>query len=99
MNEYETVGGMLRSSQDGARVSLTIKGLMLQIIPIVLLATHLFGIEGVDEGMLTTMIDVMTNLISVGIEFVSLMMIAWGLIRKVLPTAQNLEDEFGGEIG
>lgn len=73
---------LLASSADQERFSLTLKGVLLGIIPVIILATNAFG-GSVDETDLTSLINSIVNLASVGLALVSASMTVYGAGRKV----------------
>lgn len=73
---------VLRSSQDPERLSLTIKGLLVQLVPVMVLALQAFGISTI-EADLVAIIESVTQLIAIGASAIGLLMTTWGMIRKV----------------
>lgn len=76
---------ILQSSQDPKQFSMTIVGVLLSFVPAVIYLSRAFGLEGVDETFLTTLIDLIGQFVQQGVALISLIMIAWGLLRKVIP--------------
>lgn len=74
---------IIQSSKDPAKVSLTVRGVLLQIVPVVLVFSKLYGIESLDETVLTALAESITEIVAAVLSLVSVIMIAWGLIRKV----------------
>lgn len=68
---------LFTSSIDPNKISLTIKGLMLALLPALIYVT------GVDEAQLTPLIDALVYVINVSVSLVSAWMIFYGLARKV----------------
>lgn len=83
---------ILQSSRNPQTLSLTIRGLLLQFIPLVLVIAQVAGWQNVDENTLTTLVESITLLVAGLLQLVSTFMIAWGLFRKLLPTAQELDE-------
>lgn len=73
---------ILRSSQDPRALSLTVRGILMQLVPVILLAMQAFGI-GLIEGDVVAIIENITQLVAVVLTVVGLLMTAWGLIRKM----------------
>lgn len=73
----------LGSSSDGEKIALTVKGLLVGIIPIVIAISGTFGVN-LDLTELNTLVDSVVNvIISVSLA-VSAVMTAFGLARKVV---------------
>lgn len=78
---------LLQSSRDPRKVSLTVKGVLLQIVPVVLIFTgNITGFEAVTEDSLNALIDAATQSLALGIELISMLMVTWGMLRKMLPS-------------
>lgn len=73
---------VLRSSQDPEKLSLTIKGLLVQFVPVMVLALQAFGI-GAIEADLVAIIEAVTQLIAIISSVAGLTMTIWGMIRKM----------------
>jgi hypothetical protein len=78
--------GVVTSTKDPTKLSLTVKGLMLQIVPFILLGVGIAGGATVGlEGQLNQIVENASKGVALAVELVSLLMVTWGLIRKVLP--------------
>jgi hypothetical protein len=74
------------SSRDSNKISLTFKGLLLQAVPVILVLTSsLAGFENWDETTLVSLINATSSFVALAVEAVSLLMVVWGLLRKLLP--------------
>lgn len=76
---------LVKSSVNAQRISLTVKGILIGIIPVVMTIAHLANIK-VESADLTTLIDAMANLIIVLGSLVSIIAMIWGVIRKIFTT-------------
>lgn len=74
---------IILSSKDPAKVSLTLRGILLQVVPVILVVSKLYGIETLDESALTALAEVITEIVAGVLSLVSVVMIAWGLVRKI----------------
>ncbi len=74
---------IIQSSKDPAKVSLTVRGILLQIVPVILIVAKLYGIESLDENVLTALAEAITTVVAAALSLVSVLMITWGLVRKV----------------
>lgn len=80
---------LVTSSADPARVSLTVRGALLALVPTVLgivSAACGFGIIclGVDEPLLNQIIESIAALIQGVLAVVAALWVVWGLIRKIV---------------
>ena len=73
---------LLASSRDGAKLSLTVKGLFIQLVPVIMLVLQAKGIS-VIESDITAIIEAATQLIALAVTFVGMVMSTWGLVRKL----------------
>lgn len=85
MNKYP---GMLGSSVDATKLALTVKGILVGILPVALIVSKSFGLE-LDGTELNTIIDAIENLIITVGSVVSLAMTVVGLIRKLIVKFKN----------
>lgn len=76
------VAGALVSSKDATKLSLTVRGLLLQLVPVVMLVAQAKGI-GVVETDLVAIIEGVTAIVAMVISAVGLIMTVWGLVRKL----------------
>lgn len=90
-NVNKAVGSVLVSSRDATKLSLTVRGLLLQLVPVVMLLAQAYGI-GLVEADLVAIIEGVTAIVAMGISLVGLLMTTWGLIRKMFNPADF--DEF-----
>lgn len=74
---------IFQSSVDPNELALTIKGLLVGLVPILMLLVGLNHIS-VGQDQVSGIIDALSNIV-IGIgSVVSSVMVAWGLIRKLL---------------
>lgn len=86
MSENEPQGLIsqaLRSSADPKKLSLTVKNALLALVPIIIAALKFYGLEGIDESMITNVIDAIASTVQAGAAFVASVGMAYGLIRKI----------------
>lgn len=77
------------SSVNPEQLALTIKGLLVGLIPAILLIAKLKGIE-LAAGDLQAGVDAIVNVIIAGGAFVSAVLTVWGLLRKAYYFFKNL---------
>lgn len=80
---------IIRSSQDPTKLSLTVKGIMLSFVPFIIFVSRTYGLEGVDESFVTQVIEMISLAIQQGLALISVLVMTWGLIRKVLIPGPN----------
>jgi uncharacterized membrane protein len=80
---------LIQSSQDPTKVSLTVRGALLGLVPMFLFVSQHFGFQGVDETLLVEVIELITNIVSAALAIISTVVMLWGLVRKVIPPAEN----------
>lgn len=85
---------IITSSRNPQAVSLTVRGLLLQLVPLVMITAQLAGWQQVDENTLTDAVEAITLMVAAALQLVSTFMVGWGLLRKLLPTKEQLEAEF-----
>jgi len=76
---------LIKSSADADRISLTVKGSLLSIIPIAIFVFKAFNIE-VGSDQLNLVTDSIVALIGIFAALVSSVQIAVGMIRKIWTT-------------
>jgi len=73
------------SSKDPARISLTVRGILVGVVPFIIAGAGLADINvGPDE--LNGIVDSIIFLIQAFLTFVAASMTVWGLVRKLLNT-------------
>ena len=77
------IPSFLKSSVDPEKLGLTVKGILIGVVPVILLVS---GLAGADLGQsdFNELIEALVNLVVAGATTVSALMVAWGLIRKIL---------------
>jgi hypothetical protein len=83
---------LVQSSADPARISLTVRGALLALVPTILgivSAACGFGVVclGVDEPTLNQFIEAIVAIIQAVLALVAAFWLIWGLIRKIVITA------------
>lgn len=95
MKIFKNVWAWLRwSSADPARMSLTVRGILIGIIPTVLYIASMacgFGVVclGVDEPLLNQFAESVAAAVQAFFTLVAAVMVVIGFIRKVILTAQG----------
>lgn len=74
----------LQSSKSPEQVSLTIKGFLLGLVPVIVILTKVFQID-IAEAQINEIIDTLGNTIIVVWTAVSGVITLYGLIRKLFP--------------
>lgn len=69
---------LLTSSSDPTALSLTVKGVLVAILPVALVVT------GVSESDANALIESIVDIVFYGATLFSLVMTAYGLVRKVI---------------
>lgn len=87
---------VLMSSQDPSKVSLTVRGLLVTLVPVILIAAQYFGLGMLAESDVLAIIDGVTKIIAAALTLVGLVMTTWGLIRKMF-NPQDLKDFESGD--
>jgi len=78
------------SSQDATRLSLTVKGLLLQLVPVIIMLAQAYGISTIGESDVVAIIEGLSQIAAMAISLVGLVMTVWGLVRKLFnPAAFN----------
>lgn len=80
----EIVNLIVQSSIDPKKVSLTVRGALIGLVPVIIGIVKFYGVEGVDENVLTQIIDGIATVTQSFLSLVSVVMMTWGMIRKVL---------------
>lgn len=73
------------SSQDPAEVSLTIKGALVGLLPVLMIVAGVAHIN-VGQDTLSTIFDSVAGLVQAGLTIVAAGMTAYGLLRKLWTT-------------
>jgi len=73
---------VLMSSQDPEKLSLTIKGLLVQLVPVIILVLQAFGIASV-EADIVAIIESVAVMVAIVFSFIGLLMSTWGMVRKM----------------
>ena len=74
---------LLVSSKDPEKLSLTIKGILVGILPVL---SAVFGLANVQLGDLTPIVDAIAAAVQTFIAFVAAAIALYGLVRKVILT-------------
>lgn len=76
---------LFASSVNSDEVSLTVKSALGYAAGLGIILAGAFGATNVDQELVSQLIDVLTQIVGVFMQLVSLVGVAWGLIRKFLP--------------
>lgn len=68
---------LITSSSDPKKLSLSVKGFLMALVPIIMFAT------GLSEMDVNAMIDVVTRIVFLGSSLVASVQILYGMLRKV----------------
>ena len=77
------LGQVFTSSSDPKELGMMVKGLLMSAVPVIVILSKQFGIEGLDSNILTESVDVISNATIAVTAAVSSVMIAFGFLRKV----------------
>ena len=93
---------LVLSSSDAAKLSLSVKGILLGIIPILITVTGITGIQIPNAETLTAVVELVGTFIQVALGIVSLVVTLIGVVRKILSTLQGtnavLEARASGDL-
>ena len=76
----ELMNWFVRSSADPAKLALTVRGLLVSIVPIIMI------FSGLSEAEINPAIDAVVTLIEYGFMTVAAAMTLWGFLRKLAHT-------------
>jgi hypothetical protein len=74
--------GVLSSSVDPQSLSMTVKGVLLGIMPVIIMILNLRGIE-MDNETVDLIVDTIVNIVFFGGSIVASVMALWGAVRKI----------------
>lgn len=74
--------GFLSSSVDPQSLSLTVKGVLVGIVPTVIFLAPILGLD-VDAGELNSLVDSVEQFVFWGATGVSVCATFWGILRKI----------------
>lgn len=80
MSTLETV---LQSSKNPSKLSLTVKGLLVTLIPVFVTIGTAIGTDVITVEYLESLIELISQIINSVTLLTGLLMTAWGLIRKL----------------
>lgn len=83
-NVGEMVGEALESSKGDGSLSSTVKYTMLMAVPIAIAGLRAFGVDGIDEGLLTDTIDSIAATVQAATALISIAGTTLGLLRKIV---------------
>lgn len=75
---------LLQSSQDPTKLSLTVRGILVTLVPAIIVTLQIFGIGMVQGSDLIAIIEGITAIIAAALTLVGLVMTTWGMVRKLL---------------
>lgn len=78
----------VKSSENPAKVALTVKGILTGAVPLILVVTHTFGLSGAlgDQEGLQSIIEVIGEIITWALGIPAILMAGYGLYRKLRNT-------------
>lgn len=83
INKY--IDWLVNSSKNPENLSLTIKGLLVAVLPMLIILSKMLGFE-TSEGDMKAMIDMIESIIILGLGIVSSAMTIYGFGRKIYLT-------------
>jgi len=83
---------LILSSADAQKLSLSVKGVLLGIVPILIAVTGVAGIQIPNAETLTSIIDLVATFLQVALGIVASVITAIGLIRKIITTFQGTNE-------
>lgn len=83
MNKY--IDWLTISSKNPDKIALTIKGLLIGVLPVLLILTKMLGLQ-IGEDATREVIDGIGLIITYGFGIISGMMTIYGLVRKIYRT-------------
>lgn len=86
---------LLQSSQDPAKLSLTVRGILVTLVPVILITAQYFGLGMLQENDVIAIIEGITTIIAAALTLVGLVMTTWGMIRKLFNQQDFSEFESG----
>lgn len=95
MNTLKTIGRFIfKSSADPRNMSLTVKSLLLGLIPFImqtygLVCTLGLSCHGFDATLLETIADLAGQLVYYGLSFIAVAGSIYGLVRKIVLTMEG----------
>lgn len=79
---------VLISSKDPTKVSLTVKGALLSIVPIFIALSNLTSLK-LESEQLTLIVEIVAQFIQAIFGAVSLIVTAYGLVRKIIASLKG----------
>lgn len=83
---------VLMSSSDPTKISLTIRGLLVTLVPVILIVAQHFGLGLLAESDVLVIIESLTKIIASILTLIGLFMTTWGMIRKLI-AYEDLDDD------
>lgn len=84
---------ILQSSADPTKLALTVRGLLVGIIPTVIALAPFFGIDPVFvQDWIGQFADAAEKIVFLVFSLVAAVMVAWGLFRKIILTLKSRYD-------
>jgi predicted histidine transporter YuiF (NhaC family) len=91
------LGSILLSSQDPTKLSLTVRGLLITLVPVILIAAQAFGLGMLAESDVVAIIEGITAIIATVLTLIGMVMTVVGLIRKMFNPADIQEFTESGD--
>lgn len=76
---------ILASSRNPENISLTIKGALGTLVPVVVMFAKAKGFDHIDSAQLNHIVDLIADLAVTVSGLISLSAVIWGSVRKLLP--------------
>lgn len=79
----------MQSSADPKKLAMTVRGLLVGVVPVVLFILQVLGITTVNPGDLQLVIDVVVEITQLAFTLIAVCMTLYGLLRKIILTIRN----------
>ncbi len=78
----KAIAWIVFSSKDPQKVSLTVKGVLLGLVPVIITGFNLAHVD-LPTDTLTTLVDAVVQTINSGLTIIAGVMTFWGMVRKI----------------
>lgn len=89
MENKSFISRLTSSSSNPEQMSMTVKGLGVLLIPVIVRLAELYGISGLDESFMTTVLESVTEAIQAVTLATGSVLTALGFLRKVFNAFKN----------
>jgi hypothetical protein len=86
---------IIASSADANKLSLMIKGVLLGVLPVAVAFAGLVNVQ-LDSATLEKVVETISQIVLYGGGAISALVTAWGLVRKIITTANGTNDVVAG---